>query len=65
VVADVWESVATRMKKIEDVMVMMKLTAVWLIVQKYLETLDRDLDSIAISQGLPGLHRALIDRLPP
>ena len=44
---------------------MMKLTAVWLIVQKYLETLDRDLDSIAISQGLPGLHRALIDRLPP
>ena len=44
--------------------VMMKPTAVWLIVRKYLETLDREVDSIAISQGLPSLRGALIDCLP-
>jgi len=65
VVADVLESVATRIKKMEGVMVTMKLTAAWLIVRKYLETLDREVDSIAISQGLPGVRGALIDRLPP
>ena len=64
-VADVWESVATRMKKMEDVMVTMKLTGAWLIVRKYLETLDREVDSIAVSQGLPGLRGALIGCLPP
>ena len=63
-VADIWESVAMRMKKKEYVMIMMRPTAVWLIVRKYLETLDREVDSIAISQGLPGLRRALIDCLP-
>lgn len=53
-----------RMKKMEYVMVMMRPTAVWLIVRKYLETLDREVDSIAISQGLPSLRGALIDCLP-
>ena len=53
-----------RMKKMEYVMAMMEPTAVWLIVRKYLETLGREVDLIAISQGLPGLRRALIDCLP-
>jgi len=49
----------------EDVMVTMKVTAVWLIARKYLEILDREVDSVATSQGPSSLRGALIDCLPP